>query len=98
MSKVTSKLQVTIPKAVADAHGIRPGTHLEFEPAGEWIRVRIAGGSDQPKSREGDEWRLARFDLATARQAERELRRGDILDAADRGWKREDLYNRGLPG
>ena len=40
MSKVTSKLQVTLPKAIAQAHGIRPGDEIEWASAGETIRVQ----------------------------------------------------------
>ena len=32
MAKVTSKLQVTVPKAIADRFGIRPGDEIEFMP------------------------------------------------------------------
>ncbi len=39
MSKITSKLQVTIPKAIADQYGIKPGDEIEFQPAGDVIRV-----------------------------------------------------------
>jgi AbrB family looped-hinge helix DNA binding protein len=99
MAKVTSKLQVTVPKAVADAHGIRPGTELSFESAGEVIRVRVGGATAEP-DREDLAERLASFDRATARQTERNrwFRRhhGELLPAADRGWRREDLYDRGV--
>ncbi len=40
MSKVTSKLQVTIPKVIAEQYGIKPGDEIEFVPAGEVIRGR----------------------------------------------------------
>ena len=39
MAKVTSKLQVTVPKALANQYGIRPGVEIEWEPAGDTIRV-----------------------------------------------------------
>ena len=39
MSKVTSKLPVRVPKALAERYGIRPGDELRFEEAGEDIRV-----------------------------------------------------------
>ena len=39
MAKVTSKLQVTIPKAVAEQFGIRPGDEVDWVPAGEAVRV-----------------------------------------------------------
>ena len=39
MAKVTSKLQVTIPKAIADRHGLRPGDEIEWVSTGDAIRV-----------------------------------------------------------
>ena len=92
MARVTSKLQVTIPKAIADAYGIRPGEEIDWLAAGDSIRVlpprqRTAGGL--PRER-----RLDLFDRATERQRERETaaarRAGD-----ERGWSREELYARG---
>ncbi|MGH3145393.1 MAG: AbrB/MazE/SpoVT family DNA-binding domain-containing protein, partial [Rubrobacter sp.] len=41
-AKVTSKGQVTIPKAVRDRLGIREGDSLIFEGEGEEVRVRTA--------------------------------------------------------
>lgn len=88
MAKVTSKLQVTIPKRIADAYGIAPGDEIDWIEAGEGIRVVAA------MKRDGDdrERRLDRFDRATERQAAREesgRRHGE------RDWTREDLYARG---
>jgi AbrB family looped-hinge helix DNA binding protein len=93
MSKITSKLQVTVPKAVAVAFGLHPGSEVTFVPAGEAIRlvppgVRPAG--DTPERRQ------ALFDQATARQRARERTRRRATVAAGRGWRREDLYDRGL--
>ena len=97
---MTSKLQVTIPKAIADAHGIAPGAELEFESAGDVIRVRPKPRK-RPVAADTTRSRLAAFDEATRRQAERDtrLRREPpaLFDQADRGWQREDLYGRGLP-
>lgn len=98
MAKVTKKLQVTIPKAVADAHGIRPGADLSFESAGDVIRVRprtVRPGSTES----GVQDRLRAFDEATERQRSRDalLRASDIFDLKERGWRREDLYTRGVP-
>src|SRR5688500_4941288 len=39
MSKVTSKLQVTLPKSIAERFNIKPGDQIEWEAAGETIRV-----------------------------------------------------------
>ena len=94
MSKVTSKLQVTLPKAIADRFGIRPGDQIEWETAGDAIRIHLP-------SRTGSLDRAARlklFDQGTQRQREREARQGaPSRSGGDRGWKREDLYDRGRP-
>jgi AbrB family looped-hinge helix DNA binding protein len=96
MAKVTSKLQVTIPKAVAVEYGIEPGDEIEFEAAGDVIRVR------PPRRRRGTRLSLSErvrlFDQATARQAAREKLMPQPDDATDdRGWRREELYTRGEP-
>jgi bifunctional DNA-binding transcriptional regulator/antitoxin component of YhaV-PrlF toxin-antitoxin module len=39
--KVTSKLQLTVPKRIADQYGIRPGDELLWIPAGESIRMEL---------------------------------------------------------
>ena len=96
MAKVTSKLQVTIPKAIAEQYGIKPGDEIEFRPAGESIRIVTPNGSRT--NRLSVKERLRLFDEATARQQERE--RHMKLPAeprTERDWKREDLYTRGKP-
>ena len=69
MAKVTSKLQVTIPKRVADEFAIAPGDEIEFVAAGGSIRV-VKGGT-RPEQQTAAE-RLALFDRATARQRARQ--------------------------
>jgi len=39
MSKVTSKLQVTLPKTIAQSYQIRLGNDIEFEAAGDVIHI-----------------------------------------------------------
>ena len=39
MAKVTSKVQLTLPKAIADQYKIRPGDDLDWLPPGEAIWV-----------------------------------------------------------
>jgi bifunctional DNA-binding transcriptional regulator/antitoxin component of YhaV-PrlF toxin-antitoxin module len=99
MAKVTSKLQVTIPKVVADAHGIRPGAELSFESAGDVIRIHVVGEVDGGNPDDLQQ-RLASFDRATARQALRNRwfrkHHRELIEAGDRGWRREELYDRGL--
>jgi bifunctional DNA-binding transcriptional regulator/antitoxin component of YhaV-PrlF toxin-antitoxin module len=98
MAKVTSKLQLTLPKAIADRYKIRPGDDLEWLPAGDAIRVvkRDAAAVDDPKTvRE----RLQLFDQATARQRKRQSGSGKLRpgeSSQNRGWTREELYDRGL--
>ena len=89
MARVTSKLQVTIPKAVADRYGIEPGAEIAFEPAGDVIRV-----VPQRRSIRGTRERVKLFEQALARQREREAGRV-FPEVQDRGWTREDLYDRG---
>ena len=98
MPKVTSKLQLTVPKAIADQFGIRPGDELQWTAAGEAIRVTPLGkGSRRPETRTAKE-RLELFDQATKRQRRRQAKIGKTVPrSADRGWRREDLYGRDLP-
>jgi AbrB family looped-hinge helix DNA binding protein len=93
MSKVTSKLQVTIPKAVAAKYGIRPGDEVDWVAAADCIRVvpRRAG----PRLPLDRAERLRLFDEATARQRRRETENPRTWSSTERGWTREDLYTRG---
>jgi len=103
---VTSKLQLTVPKKIADQYGIRPGDDLEWVPAGESIRVELV----RRKAKAGHELttkeRLALFDANTkwldelqADQLKEAKAKGTRLARETRGWTREELYNddRGLP-
>ena len=42
MAKVTSKLQVTIPKALAERSGIRPGDDIDWSATGDTLRISPA--------------------------------------------------------
>lgn len=88
MSKITSKYQVSIPKALADRLGVRPGDEVEWQVAGNEFRVRPARAK-QPLSVEE---RLKRFDEATKRIAAYQKKR---RLTGSRDWTREDLYDRG---
>jgi bifunctional DNA-binding transcriptional regulator/antitoxin component of YhaV-PrlF toxin-antitoxin module len=98
MSRVTSKLQITIPRAIARRHAIEPGCELVFEEAGEAIRLVPAGEKADAPERDALD-RLGLFDEATRRQDARNRRVLSRIGGAavDRGWKREDLYDRALP-
>ncbi len=104
MPKVTSKLQLTVPKAIANQYGIRPGDELKWIPAGESIRVELV----QRKANAGHELtteeKLALFDAGTKRlnalhAKELKENQGNTVTRETRGWTREELYNdeRGLP-
>ncbi len=93
MSKVTTKLQVTMPKRIADDYAIRPGDEIDWEAAGDVIRIIPAGKRALPVDRA---LQLRMFDRATERVRDRAtgLR---AQKPQDRGWSREDLYRRGRP-
>jgi bifunctional DNA-binding transcriptional regulator/antitoxin component of YhaV-PrlF toxin-antitoxin module len=92
MAKVTSKLQVTIPKVIAERYGIAPGQDVQWLQAGDAIRVVPQGG---PHRTLDTRRRLELYDRATARQLERNPVRGvDRGGDGSRGWTREELYER----
>jgi AbrB family looped-hinge helix DNA binding protein len=104
MAKVTSKLQLTVPKAIAERYRIRPGDDLEWIPAGDAIRVipqNLRGASQHPRSVEE---RLKLFRQMLERQRCREMYPETVEEPQERppkpheierGWRREDLYTRG---
>ncbi|MEO1084525.1 MAG: AbrB/MazE/SpoVT family DNA-binding domain-containing protein [Acidobacteriota bacterium] len=97
MSKVTSKYQVSIPKALAERYRLKPGDEIDFEEAGPVIRI-VPPQARRPPLDLAERLRL--FDEATARQDAREDRDNipyAIFDPArrERGWTRADLYDRG---
>jgi antitoxin component of MazEF toxin-antitoxin module len=92
MPRVTSKFQFTLPKAVAEASGVRVGDDLDCESAGSVIvlRPRTGHAGVAPTVSE----RLALFDAATAALATRTP--SALMPAGgDRGWTRGDAYERG---
>ena len=105
MAKVTSKRQVTIPKHIADEYGIETGDEISWIAEGDAIRVVLDSQEQEPAESLSVEERLRLFDRATARQKRRRPE-GSLPPAGDsarqkrkrRGWSREDLYDRGVPG
>ena len=104
MPKVTSKLQLTVPKVIAEKYGIRPGDELEWIPAGEGIRVRLVR-NNEGKAEGGAAERLVLFDentkwLDQLQSEDLRCSKGESIPTTqeNRGWTREELYgNRGLP-
>ncbi len=68
MAKVTSKLQVTVPRRIAEEYGIQPGDDIDWVAAGNVIRVIPPGKQAEPASRESQ---LRLFDQATERHRKR---------------------------
>jgi bifunctional DNA-binding transcriptional regulator/antitoxin component of YhaV-PrlF toxin-antitoxin module len=92
---VTSKLQVTIPKLIAERYGIAPGEEIDWLPAGDAIRVVPKASGRQVPDVRGR--RLQLFDRATDRQRARQSSEGETTSPPmERGWRREDLYERGV--
>lgn len=92
MGKITSKYQISIPKALAEQLDLKPGDEIGWTLAGEELRI-TSNARQEPLSVEA---RLAMFDAATARQRARDKgRHTKVKTPASRGWKREDLYERG---
>jgi len=91
MAKVTSKYQVTVPKKIADLYSIRPGDDIDWVAAGEVIRVIPPAKQVIPENRDSQ---LRLFDQATERHRRRPSARR-ATPPRERGWRREDLYERG---
>ena len=92
MSKVTSKLQVTVPKAIAERYGIGPGDRIDWIEAGSAIRVRPARPGEPAAASAAE--RVRRFDQAT-RRVGRPAPEGAAGATRRRGGTREELYGRG---
>lgn len=102
---MTSKLQLTVPKRIADQYGIRPGDELEWVPAGESIRVELVRSKAKAGNELTTEEKLALFDANTewldelqADELKAAKAKGTSLTRETRGWTREELYeDRGYP-
>lgn len=93
MSKVTAKLQITVPKALAERFGLQPGDEIEWRATGDALHIIPPAAQRRPLDRDQ---RLALFDEATRRQRSRESDHA-VAAPAERGWARDDLYARSRP-
>ena len=91
MTRVTGKFQITLPKRLVEAFGIRVGDEVELVAAGNAIRIVPVNAVRSDLSLEE---RLRLFDEATQRAKQR-AKKKKLLPATDRGWSRDELYNRG---
>ncbi len=88
MARVTTKLQLTIPKGLADAYGIRPGDEVDLLASGPVIRLV------PPRARRRqitNEERTAIVQEMIDRIRDR-ARAEPMQPGRDRGWRREDAY------
>ncbi len=93
MAKVTAKLQVTLPKALATQYRIKPGDDILWVASGDVIRVVPPGARP---SRTTASVRLKLFDEASERiRARQKPARPPSKPDHERGWTREELYRRG---
>lgn len=90
MSKITSKYQVSIPRALVDKLGLKVGDDLAWEEAAGALRAQVAQSRTQRLSVAE---RLRLFDAASRRLSKRETAR-KLPARRDRGWTRADLYTR----
>jgi len=98
MSKVTSKLQVTIPKAVAQRFGIIPGAEIEFVPEGDTLRVATPRARRVPLPTSEERLRVFHELVERVRARAQEQPAPIRAPGEGRGWTREDLYgDRGSP-
>ena len=91
MTRVTGKFQITLPKRLVDAFGIRVGDEVELVAAGDAIRVVPARAVRSGLSAE-EQLRL--FDETTKRM-KKKAKETKLPPATGRGWTRDELYDRG---
>ena len=93
MTRVTGKFQITLPKRLVDLYGISVGDEVELVASGEAIAIVPARAAKPLLSLEE---RLRLFDESQRRVRERKPLPAPG-DPEDRGWTRDELYDRGRP-
>lgn len=93
---MTAKLQLTLPKRIADQFGIKPGDEVEFVPAGDVIHLVPPDRQLTPQLSLEERKRLFESSTKWLQEYAKQL----PLPAEPpekRDWTREDLYVRGKP-
>ncbi len=93
MTRITGKFQITLPKRLVDAFGLKVGDEVALVGAGDRIAI-IPPQAVRPLLEPEERVRL--FDEATKRQRARERTRR-LGPAKSRGWTRDELYSRDRP-
>lgn len=96
MTRVTGKFQITLPKRLVDAYGIRVGDEVDVVAAGDIISI-VPGSARSAQTTLSPQERLRYFDEATRRQRGRNSTLAPAT-SDERGWTRDELYQRGRSG
>ena len=91
MARLTSKYQLTLPRAIARRIGLTPGDEIDCEAAGDMVRVKPKVVSRTEGFSITD--RMVLFDLASERIRHR-AHSGLATGENARDWTRDDLYER----
>ena len=93
MAKVTSKLQLTLPRKLADQYGIKPGDEVEFRAGGNIIHLIPAERVVHDMLSPAERLRIFEDTNRRVREAQKHLKL-PAEPPKDRGWTREELYDR----
>lgn len=94
MTKVTKKLQITIPAALAADYGIRPGMDVKIEPAGEFIQIRVVRSLQEAELNAAKEKVISLQEIFARHDKRIRLTSPKSTKGSDRDWKRDNLYDR----
>ena len=92
MSTITGKFQITLPKRLVDAYGLKVGDEVEIIASGECLSIVPAKAM---RARLPAAERVRLFDEATDR-IKRSVAQKRLPASKDRGWTRESLYEERL--
>jgi AbrB family looped-hinge helix DNA binding protein len=92
MTTITGKFQITLPKRLVDAYGLKVGEEVELVASGDTISIVPAGAA---RAALPAEERVRLFDEATAR-IKRRVSEKRLPVSKERGWGRADLYEERL--
>jgi AbrB family looped-hinge helix DNA binding protein len=88
MTTITGKFQITLPKRLVEAYGLKVGDEVELVASGEAISI-IPARAMRAALPSAERVRL--FDEASGRIRRRAKQR-QLTSAKDRGWSRAELY------
>lgn len=93
MAKVTSKLQLTLPRKLAEQYGIRPGDEVQFRSGGNIIHLIPAGRVVHDELSPQERLRIFEDTNRRVKEAQKHLKLPP-QPPKNRGWTREELHDR----